>query len=429
MAEQGSAGQSWAGRIAAVIVIVVLIIGGYYALSSRPEQKSGEAVEVSVVPPAADGAAKPAAPAASAPSETAAAPASPAPASGSAPATPASPAPGATAASPPAEPAPATPAASGPGSQQTAAAPATATAPAAPAAGTAAPSFDVVRVEPSGEAVVAGTAEPNANVQIMDGAKTIAEGTANDRGEWAMTLDTPLDPGSHDLTIRTTSPDKKTETLSEQSVAVSVPEKPGSSPLVVLDNPGGATKVLQTPQPSDGTAPGPKPDVTVDAVAFQDGKLFISGSAAIGGIVRIYVDGVVVGDAAVDEDGRWQIATDRAVGSGQHTIRADRIEKATGKVIARAEVPFQQTGDVATLMDVGTAGGGSAGVASTGSADLQKVVIKRGDNLWTISRRLYGKGVRFSTIYEANNDQIRNPDLIYPGQVFLLPAGDTRWKE
>ncbi len=422
MAEQGSAGQSWAGRIAAVIVIVVLIIGGYYALSSRPDQKAGEAVEVSVVPPAADGAAKPAAPAASAPSETAAAPAAPAPAT---------PAPDATAVAQPAEPAPATPEAATPGSQQTASAPApnAAAASETPAPGTVAPSFDVVRVEPSGEAVVAGTAEPNANVQIMDGAKTIAEGTANDRGEWAMTLDTPLDPGSHDLTIRTTSPDKKTETLSEQSVAVSVPEKPGSSPLVVLDNPGGATKVLQTPQPSSGTAAGPKPDVTVDAVAFQDGKLFISGSAAIGGIVRIYVDGVVVGDAAVDEDGRWQIATDRAVGSGQHTIRADRIEKETGKVIARAEVPFQQTGDVATLMDVGTAGGGSAGIASSGSADLQKVVIKRGDNLWTISRKLYGKGVRFSTIYEVNNDQIRNPDLIYPGQVFLLPAGDTRWKE
>ena len=426
MAEQGSAGQSWAGRIAAVIVIVVLIIGGYYALSSRPEQKAGQAVEVSVVPPAADGAAKPAA---TAPAETAAAPG--APAASTVPAaspTPAPSAPDATAAAQPSEPAPATPATTAPGGQQTAAAPAS-TAPAAPAAGTAAPTFDVVRVEPSGEAVVAGTAEPNANVQIMDGAKTIAEGTANDRGEWAMTLDTPLDPGSHDLTIRTTSPDKKTETLSEQSVAVSVPEKPGSSPLVVLDNPGGATKVLQTPQPSDGTAAGPKPDVTVDAVAFQDGKLYISGSAAIGGIVRIYVDGVVVGDAAVDEDGRWQIATDRAVGSGQHTIRADRIEKETGKVIARAEVPFQQTGDVATLLDVGTAGGGSAGVSSTGSADLQKVVIKRGDNLWTISRKLYGKGMRFSTIYEANNDQIRNPDLIYPGQVFLLPAGDTRWKE
>ncbi len=420
MAEQGSAGQSWAGRIAAVIVIVVLIIGGYYALSSRPEQKAGQAVEVSVVPPAADSATKPAA---TAPVETAAAPAVPATSP-----TPAPAAPDAAAAAQPSGPAPAAPASTAPGGQQTAAAPAS-TAPAAPAAGTAAPSFDVVRVEPSGEAVVAGTAEPNANVQIMDGAKTIAEGTANDRGEWAMTLDTPLDPGSHDLSIRTTSPDKKTETLSEQSVAVSVPEKPGSSPLVVLDNPGGATKVLQTPQPSDGTAAGPKPDVTVDAVAFQDGKLYISGSAAIGGIVRIYVDGVVVGDAAVDEDGRWQIATDRAVGSGQHTIRADRIEKDTGKVIARAEVPFQQTGDVATLLDVGTAGGGSAGVSSTGSADLQKVVIKRGDNLWTISRKLYGKGMRFSTIYEANNDQIRNPDLIYPGQVFLLPAGDTRWKE
>lgn len=50
------------------------------------------------------------------------------------------------------------------------------------------------------------------------------------------------------------------------------------------------------------------------------------------------------------------------------------------------------------------------------------VIIRRGDNLWRISRRVYGQGVRFSTIYLANQDQIRNPDLIWPGQVFTVPA-------
>jgi len=50
------------------------------------------------------------------------------------------------------------------------------------------------------------------------------------------------------------------------------------------------------------------------------------------------------------------------------------------------------------------------------------VIIRRGDNLWRISRRVYGQGVRFSTIYLANQGQIRNPDLIWPGQVFTVPA-------
>ena len=50
-----------------------------------------------------------------------------------------------------------------------------------------------------------------------------------------------------------------------------------------------------------------------------------------------------------------------------------------------------------------------------------KAIIRRGDNLWTIARRVYGQGVKYTTIYEANTGQIRDPNRIYPGQVFALP--------
>ncbi|MCV0397696.1 MAG: LysM peptidoglycan-binding domain-containing protein [Rhizobiaceae bacterium] len=50
------------------------------------------------------------------------------------------------------------------------------------------------------------------------------------------------------------------------------------------------------------------------------------------------------------------------------------------------------------------------------------VIIRRGDTLWRISRRVYGRGVRYSTIYLANQDQIADPDLIWPGQVFKVPV-------
>ncbi|MEX0628994.1 MAG: LysM peptidoglycan-binding domain-containing protein [Cucumibacter sp.] len=53
-----------------------------------------------------------------------------------------------------------------------------------------------------------------------------------------------------------------------------------------------------------------------------------------------------------------------------------------------------------------------------------KVIIRRGDSLWTIARRVYGQGIRFSIIYEANTDQIRDPHWIYPGQVFDLPVAN-----
>ncbi|MQW88476.1 LysM peptidoglycan-binding domain-containing protein [Sinorhizobium saheli] len=49
------------------------------------------------------------------------------------------------------------------------------------------------------------------------------------------------------------------------------------------------------------------------------------------------------------------------------------------------------------------------------------VIIRRGDTLWQISRRVYGAGVRYTTIYLANREQIQNPDLIRPGQIFGVP--------
>lgn len=52
-----------------------------------------------------------------------------------------------------------------------------------------------------------------------------------------------------------------------------------------------------------------------------------------------------------------------------------------------------------------------------------KAIIRRGDNLWTIARRVYGEGIKYTTIYQANTGQIRDPDRIYPGQVFDLPGG------
>jgi nucleoid-associated protein YgaU len=47
--------------------------------------------------------------------------------------------------------------------------------------------------------------------------------------------------------------------------------------------------------------------------------------------------------------------------------------------------------------------------------------VARGDSLWRISRQAYGEGTRYSLVFRANRDRIRNPDRIYPGQVFVLP--------
>ncbi|WP_051231036.1 LysM peptidoglycan-binding domain-containing protein [Kaistia adipata] len=496
MAEQTPPGPKTSGRVAGIVAVAAILVGGYYGLIAKPTAEKTRTPEQEASAPPADAKA-PAANAEKAPEPAKAAEA------------------GKTSEGEGAA------AKSGAGTEQKAEVPAEG----------AVPSFDIVRVEPTGETVVAGLAAPKSKVELLDGSSTVATAEANERGEWAVAIEKPLAPGTHDLSIRTTSPDKKVETLSEQSVAVQVQEPGKGEALVVLNTPDSASKVLQKPvasaeqqvasatqQPSAseppkagsngdasaaGTAPaaeapaaaaaqpdasqpagsatvdaaapkageapqqqadaGPaagepaagatektiaapegkdgasatadaskaaaEPKVTVDAVEVEDGKLFVAGSAKSKAPVRVYMDDKLVGEAKPEENGRWLLETKRTVEPGRRIVRADQVEAdGSGKVVERAEVPFERTEDVAMLAPVVATGGGGSGASADGNVPApQSVIIRRGDNLWTISRRLYGRGIRYSTIYEANHDQIRSPHLIYPGQTFVLPAGDANW--
>jgi len=464
------------------------------------------------------------------------------------------------------------------------------------------PIFDLVRVEPTGDAVIAGRSDPEAKVEILSGKDVVADGKANDTGSWAIVLADPLKPGAHDLSVRVTGKGGKVAT-SEQSVAVSVPEGGNGDVLVVLNQPGSPSTVLQVPgleeaqakladagvdpaqvvdvapaavaevpaaiaaapavvpepaavePPASATATAtatagsevtpattgepttavattepaatpaaaapvpatveipappaevlaaaaatpalvpatspvapaaetpatpatetpvapaaekpaadavaapaaeapaevapaapaaelavapavepaakPAPTVTIDAVELENGKrLFAAGSAESGAVIRLYIDDKAIGDVKADK-GRWLYQGEVNLETGKHLVRIDEIG-ADGAVLARAEVPFEIAADglsaptLASGVGSAQAGAGSAGEAKP--AEPTTLIIRRGDNLWMIAKRLYGQGIRYSTIYQANTDQIRNPDLIYPGQVFVVPEGDSAWK-
>jgi nucleoid-associated protein YgaU len=116
-----------------------------------------------------------------------------------------------------------------------------------------------------------------------------------------------------------------------------------------------------------------------------------------------------------NEDGTWSFTPSKAIAEGLHVIRIDEVDE-TGKVLARVETPFEQA---KVELAEGSASGGGASSAAGGT-----IVVQPGNSLWKMARESYGQGVRYTVIYEANKDQIANPDLIYPGQVFSVPAGD-----
>ncbi len=189
-----------------------------------------------------------------------------------------------------------------------------------------------------------------------------------------------------------------------------------------------ASDAVQVAAVAETPATAATPAVSVEAVESEKGQLFVAGTSNPGSSVRVYVGKDYVGDTKANPEGRWLVEADKPLEAGQHDVRADQVEEVKGDVVARAEVTFEREKDDVILVPVG-ADQDAEGDGGDAPKQLPNVIIRRGDNLWRISQRLYGKGVRYTTIYQANRDQIRDPDLIYPGQIFITPQADESWSE
>ena len=262
------------------------------------------------------------------------------------------------------------------------------------------PTFDIVRVERDGMAVIAGRATPGAEITLKRNGTAIATVDADARGEWVIVLDEPLASGDIELTLSAVNPDGSTVD-GVQSVSVSVPAQAGGQTLVVLAEPGKASRVLQGPGvPSDSGS------LILESVDYDEkGNVIVAGRTDPGSAVRVYLNGGPIGDATADQKGQWELRPSVGIEPGTYTMRIDQLD-ANGAVVARVEVPFERGVPEVVRQQI------AAG----------RVVIQPGNNLWNIARQLYGSGYRYTVIYQANQDQIRDPNLIYPGQVLETPA-------
>ncbi|WP_226341126.1 LysM peptidoglycan-binding domain-containing protein [Gemmobacter serpentinus] len=361
---------------------------------------------------------------------------------------------------------------------------ASAASPEAAAAAQIPPGFDTVRVTPEGQALVAGRARPGAEVQLRIDDAEVARATADGQGTFVALFDlapsdaprmltlvqlgTPEVPGRDSVALAPTSAPATTAAAEAEAegnvVAEAVSPAPAPAPLLVNDQ--GAT-VLQSDLP-----PGM---VSIASIAYTPGGgVQLAGQGDGGANLRIYLDNAPVAEALVATSGQW-FATLRDVTPGLYTLRADQLD-ASGKVTARFETPFlRETPEAlaAALKPRATPGqplaastqlpeapvsgtlprpvqaapstiGARPAVASLGApsdvvadpvADVTRaepapaetgaapltVTVQPGFTLWRIARENFGDGVMYVKVFEANKAQIRNPDLIYPGQVFTIP--------
>lgn len=277
----------------------------------------------------------------------------------------------------------------------------------AAALGEALPAFDVVRVTRSGTGVIAGRAQPHAEIEVLADGETVGKVKADARGEWVLIFDKPLKVGPSELSL-VARLDGGEARESAQVVVVVVPERTddqffdsGEGVMAVMSprDGSGPSTILQRPTGSVDFGGG----LMVETLDYNDdGVATFAGRASAQSEIRLYLNNDYIGAVQADDSGRWTFSPDKPIPEGDHVLRLDQV-MAEGKVQLRIEVPF----DRAMPLDVTRAEG--------------RIVVQPGNNLWSIARRLYGEGYHYTMIFGLNKDQIKDPDLIYPEQQFTLP--------
>ena len=327
--------------------------------------------------------------------------------------------------------------------------------------------IDLARVKPDGAAVFAGTAAPNAKIRIFEGDILLGETVANANGEWVIVLEKSLAAGQHLISVAMERSDGTTE-MADRSLAVEIYQGTETKPLVAL-LPETETEVpvlIQSPDDVDTAKPAAAtseaivaddakpaaaaseaivaddakpaaaamPEITraapakpqakspivasqiatsqiaalaPSAIVWRDASSILISGTSRGGI-RVTVNDAKgqFGEALVLADGAWQVAGSLDMDIALNQLRFALFDD-VNQIIARYDLPVK------------------ARDLAKGQDGSPLVVVNKGDMLWRIAYQQMGKGVRYVDIVRRNKQDIINPDLIYPKQIFAVPQSSA----
>ena len=301
--------------------------------------------------------------------------------------------------------------------------------------------IDLARVKPDGAAVFAGTAAPNAKIRIFEGDILLGETIANANGEWVIVLEKSLAAGQHLISVAMERSDGTTE-MADRSLAVEIYQDTETKPLVALlpetatevpvliQSPDDVDKTKSAATASEATASGTivadaaeaapaKPQaksqiaasqiaaLAPSAIVWRDAsRILISGTSRGG--VRVAVNDAKgqFGEALVLADGAWQVAGSLDMDIAVNQLRFALFDDAN-QIIARYDLPVK------------------ARDLAKGQDGSPLIVVNKGDMLWRIAYHQLGEGVKYVDIVRRNQQDITDPDLIYPKQIFAVPQSSA----
>lgn len=251
--------------------------------------------------------------------------------------------------------------------------------------------------------------EGGLTVQVPQG---IASGapTAPDSTAPAAVVASPEPRQVADATTAVAQPDATNPGSAEQATVAQIepaPQPKATQVAVLRADADGVTLVQPIAQKPQGK-------VVLDTISYSDsGEVQLAGRAGAASNILVYLDNTPAGQFAAAENGNWGGGLE-AVEPGVYTLRLDEVNDA-GKVLSRMETPFKREAPEVLQPPV------AEGATGKAAPLVRAVTVQEGDTLWAISQQRYGSGFLYVRVFEANNSAIRDPDLIYPGQVFTLP--------
>ena len=277
------------------------------------------------------------------------------------------------------------------------------------------PEIDIIKVSPDGSFVIAGKGQPNSNINILNKGDLIDSSIVDSDGNWVVVSKENLKTGDNLISIDQINNNglvlrhkqlfitKIDEHKKDQPLVISVPNKNGEN-ISIIQQPSEQQKIYKVENDLgiQKKIKSNKKIFNVKTIFFnENGFVSIKGKVNFGKKIELYINKKIMETIKI-ENSKWQYNSDKTIDYGLHdllvVLKSDKDE-----ILDKITLPFMRV------------------EMPNNEVPENFILIKPGDMLWTIAYRLYGDPFKYIQIFEENKDQITNPDLIFPGQLFSIP--------
>lgn len=300
-------------------------------------------------------------------------------------------------------------------------------------------SLDAVDYNSSGDIVFSGSAAPGSAVRVYVDNAAAGDALADQAGHWTFAGTQKIAPGGHSLRVDQIDGAGKVMSRVElpfvREEASRVAEMNAPEPQPAAQPEQQKTAAVEEPAPAapeatvtaETEAPKPTTSETTEAAATVDTQVTPEATTPATQPETEVAKPEQGEEVAKVKTPAATTAEQPAAQTEQPAATTEQPAVATQAEPAAQPDSSQQAATVETAQieqkSTDAVGATVANNDQAQSAEPKKgrIIIQPGNNLWKLSRVIYGKGMSYTVIYEANKGQIRDPDLIYPGQIFATP--------